>query len=152
MAIHHQPSDGALPSGIRRYQWAGTCSVYPHMYPQKNHTYQRPMITGTPAFSSNDPGSTKSEKKDALGRLFLCLRSNKYAASSAFTVFEEFLSSSRSGIPDGITARPVQIFGKPNQCLRTISCLLKTSASSIGSSRESLMCLGEQTRQDLSGV
>ena len=60
MAIHHQPSDGALPSGIPRYQWTGTCSVYPHMYPQQNHIYQRPMIAGTQAFSSNDPGPPNS--------------------------------------------------------------------------------------------
>ncbi len=65
----------------------------------------------------------------------MCLKASKYAASSAFAVFQEFLSSSHSGIPGGIPAHPVLIFGIPNQCLRTISCLLKTSASPIDNSR-----------------
>ena len=95
MAIHHQPSDGALPRGIPRYQWAGTCSVYPHMYPQQNHIYQRPMIKGTPASSSNDPGTSK----DVHRRLFSCLKSSRTEALSPTQGKICFMRSNRCCIP-----------------------------------------------------
>jgi len=107
------------------------------MYPQQNHIYQRPMISGAPAFSSNDPGSTK---KDVHGRLFLCLEFSEYRGLSVIGRGRGFLSPSREGIPNSIQSHPALFFNTKavsevsalrlsDRLLKAVKKRVKTSSS-----------------------
>ncbi|GFM53529.1 hypothetical protein PSCICE_47960 [Pseudomonas cichorii] len=61
---------------------------------------QRGFGNGAFEDSVEDAGPPNLTNEDALGRLFLCLKSSEYRGFSAYGSFGGFLSSSRLGIPD----------------------------------------------------